>query len=72
MPLHSNRAVLEALREAVRRAVGVELGEIGVPKSGVYRLYATRPVLAAFEERWPASRPVERSEVSVAMYERRG
>ncbi|MEM1598102.1 MAG: hypothetical protein QXP31_03865 [Pyrobaculum sp.] len=61
---HSDRAVLEALREAVKRAVGVELGEIGEHK-GAYRLIAYRPVLTVFDERWLASLSVERPEVQV-------
>ncbi|MEM4129301.1 MAG: hypothetical protein QXK62_09680 [Thermoproteus sp.] len=62
---HSERAVLEALREAVKKAVDAELGEVGVLKSGVYYLYAYRPVLAAFEERALEARPSERPAVYV-------
>ncbi|MEM3996456.1 MAG: hypothetical protein QXP31_05265 [Pyrobaculum sp.] len=60
---HSDRAVLEALREAVKRAVGVELGEIGEIR-GVYRIHVTRPVLEAFENRAPVV-AVGKSEVHI-------
>ena len=51
---HSDKAILEALKEAAKRAVGVEMGEIG-EHYGVYYIAVTRPVLEAFEKRVPAA-----------------
>ncbi|MEM1616353.1 MAG: hypothetical protein QW452_10355 [Pyrobaculum sp.] len=56
---HKDIAVLEALREAAKSAVGAELGEIGKVREGLYRLRAYRPVLEKFEMRVPVTKSSE-------------